>query len=741
MKIVKIFLISDMNCASCAAHITKDIKKMDGVLDVFVNFASEKASVTFDDEKLSEQDIIGQIKKTGYTATLADEPEKKNHHGHHDEMKSDEHHDHAAMESKKNIRSKLYKVIFGAVLSVIVVSLSFFIDFPSEHYVMMAMTLIVLLYTGQEFYLRGIPSFLFKGRPNMDTLVALGVSAAFLYSSYNVIFTDLTEEYFMDAAIISTFIILGRYLEARAKGSAGEAIKKLLSLGAKTAHKVVDGKTLEIPVSDVKKGDKLLIKPGEKIPVDGVIVDGVCTIDESMVTGESIPVDKKEGDKVIGATVNGNTSFYIKAEKVGKETVLAQMVKLVEEAQMSKAPIQKLVDTVSSYFVWVVILIAVSTFGVWYYMDGEFAAAIVPTVAVLIIACPCALGLATPISVVVGCGKGAELGILFKRAESLEKIHKISAVCFDKTGTITEGKPKVTDFILSKIGKQSVADSDIKKYIASLEHKSEHPLAKAVVDYASQKDLFDAKNVQAITGKGISGQVNGHKVGIGNRQFMTDQGIMRCSELDAEAEKLALAGRTVLFFYINDRERGIMALQDEEKETSKKAVKLLHERGVKTIMMTGDNKLVAEDIAKRVGIDKVFAQVAPEDKVSRIKELRESGEFVAMVGDGINDAPALATADVGIAMGTGTDVAIETGDVILVKGDLLKAVESIALSEATLKNIKQNLFWAFIYNSVGIPVAAMALLNPIFSAGAMAFSSISVVLNALRLKRFKKIIY
>ncbi|MDP3976229.1 MAG: heavy metal translocating P-type ATPase [bacterium] len=739
--------IPDMNCASCVNHIEGDVGKMKGVHHITVNFASNKAEVMFDPEQVSIEEIIQQIKKTGYTATVLDDNgERHEHGGNHGHMNHDTvdhatvthgegHSEHVAAEGAQEVRSKLIKVGYGAVASVAIIGLSFMVEIPNEGTVMMLLALSVLLYTGREFYLRGIPPFLFKGRPNMDTLVALGVSAAFLYSSYNVLFTRSHEEYFMDASIIATFIMFGRYLEAKAKGGASAAIRKLLELSAKVAHRVAgENKTEDIPIDQVRAGDQLLVKPGEKIPVDGVIVKGMGTLDESMVTGESIPVDKSEGDKVIGATINGNTVITIKAEKVGKETMLAQIVKLVEQAQMSKAPIQKLVDLLSQYFVWAVIIIALLTAGVWYWYSGDSSRAIMYAVTVLIIACPCALGLATPISIVVGSGKGAELGILLKRAESLEKIHQVTVLAFDKTGTITKGHPEVQVF-------EATTNEDRDKVLAialSLEEQSEHPLAKSVVDYARSKNIqgLTVSEVEAVTGKGITGVMAGARYYLGSASYIRSvKGDL--GPVQKIIDELHQKGQTVLV--ISDRQQvlGYFGVQDGVKETSKKAIALLHKRGVTTVMMTGDHEAVARAIAKQVGIDEVMAEVSPEQKVEKIKELQNSGKIVAMVGDGINDSPALAQADVGIAMGTGTDIAIESGDVVLVKGDLLKAVEAMELSEATLKNIKQNLFWAFIYNSVGIPVAALGLLNPMVSAGAMALSSISVVLNALRLRRFK----
>jgi len=750
--------ISGMDCASCVMHIENGVKKLKGVHDVSVNFAIEVAKVGFDSDQVTVEQIVGAVKKAGYSAEVEGFGERASHAGMSQpgmEHEGASHHDHAAMESEREIRSKLYRVVFGSVASLIVVALAFWVDVPFEHMIMLLLTLFILLYTGSEFYKRGIPALFLRLRPNMDTLVALGVSAAFLYSTYNVLFTTVSEEYFMDAAIISTFIMLGRYLEARAKGNASAAIKKLLSLGAKMAHKIVGGKkTEDIGIDQVQKGDLLLVRPGEKVPVDGVITEGSPTIDESMVTGESVPVDKEAFADVIGATINSNMTFTMRAEKIGKETVLAQMVALVEEAQMNKPPIQKLVDTVSNYFVWVVMAAALVTFFVWNGLTGSAAVALIPTVAVLIIACPCALGLATPISIVVGSGRGAEMGILLKRAESLEKMNKVTVFCFDKTGTITDGKMKVSEMIPYDVPAEVDADfaldgvsfRDGEKYldqlmglIAAVEHQSEHPIARAVVHFAEGRgaEIGDAVDVKAVPGKGVEGMVGKFLVRVGNRKFLADSGVMRCAELDEKADELERQGKTVLFFAVDLKQRGIIVLRDQPKESSKLAIELLHKRGIKTIMMTGDNKHVAQSIAAEVGIDEVMSEVSPREKTEKIRELQDRGEFVAMVGDGINDAPALATAHTGIAMGTGTDVAIESGDIVLVKGDLMKAVEAMELSRATLRNIKQNLFWAFIYNSVGIPIAALGLLSPIFSAGAMAFSSISVVLNALRLKRFR----
>jgi P-type Cu+ transporter len=746
--------IDGMSCASCVNHIESDLSKLTGISKAVVNFALEQASVEYDEDKVSVDDIIKTVKKAGYNAILmsgfgvdsksnmADRSEQEHHNMSSEEhqmpsgekMSGHDHSAHAAAESNKAVKQRLYKLWLAGILSVIILALSFVIKIPNGHFIMLLLSLGVL-YAGRDFFRVGVPSLL-KARPDMDTLVSLGIGAAFLYSSYTTLFTEEKVEYFMDVAIITTFILLGRYLEARAKGQASEAIKKLLQLSAKVAHRLkTDGSAEDVPIEQVHAGDKLLVKPGEKIPVDGVLIDGSATIDESMVTGESIPVDKSLKDKVIGATINGNQIFTMQAEKVGAETVLAQIVKLVQEAQMSKAPIQKLVDKVAKYFVWVVLIIAIVTFVSWFGVSGDLARALIYTVTVLIIACPCALGLATPISIVVGTGRGASLGILIKKADSLEKMHKITAIAFDKTGTITKGRPEVQAWVATNNQAEELLPL---AYV--LESNSEHPLAKSIIDwYKDNKKIDKTKTlsgIQAVTGKGIEGTSDNLIYRVGSIRFLKENNVA----VEASAQQLddyASKGHTIIGFSKDKILLGFFAVQDGLKDTSIDAIKLLKKRGIKTIMLTGDNKAVAHEIAKQVGIDQVEAEVMPEDKVKIIKELQAKGEVVAMVGDGINDSPALAQADIGIAMGTGTDIAVETGDVVLVKGDLLKAAQAISLSENTLKNIKQNLFWAFIYNSVGIPIAALGLLNPAISAAAMAFSSISVVINALRLKKTK----
>ncbi len=726
------FHINGMSCTSCVMHIEKALGGLAGVEHVAVNFATENATVTFDPAKVSTTDFLAAVKKVGYEAIL---PTNTDVHHHMEHATGEDHSAHAAAESGSEIKTRLQKLVTAFVLSIVILLLSFVFSVPYGMEVMMILSLVMLAYSGREFFTRGIPGLL-KGQPGMDTLVALGVGAAFLYSAYNTLFTAGEEEYFMDVAIITTFILLGRYLEARAKGSASAAIKKLLQLSAKEAHKIMaDSSTKDVPLDQVQVEDLLRVKPGEKIPVDGTIEEGNATIDEAMVTGESIPVDKQQGDLVIGATINGNTTFTMRAKKVGSQTMLAQIVNMVQEAQMSKAPIQKLVDIVSGYFVWGVVAIAMMTFSIWWSVVGvPVSTALLITVSVLIIACPCALGLATPISIVVGSGKGATMGILIKKAESLEKTHKITAIVFDKTGTITKGEPAVQEFV-------DLTDNKSKTFslALALEQNSEHPLAKSIIHFAEAQagiERLQVTDFAAVTGKGVRGTIDGKNYVLGGSRYLDELQL-----LDARAKEQITAwqenGYTVLILADDAKALGIFGVQDGVKESSEAAIELLKRRGIRTVMLTGDNQKVADHIAAAVRIDEVHAEMTPDRKRQVIADLQKEKHFVAMVGDGINDSPALAQANVGIAMGTGTDIAMEAGDIVLVKGDLMKAVEAIELSRATLRNIKQNLFWAFFYNSVGIPVAAFGLLNPAFSAAAMAFSSVSVVLNALRLKLFK----
>ncbi|MBI5621348.1 copper-translocating P-type ATPase [Candidatus Falkowbacteria bacterium] len=735
--------IHGMHCASCAVNIQRDLEKQPGVKTATINFALEQGQVEYDEAHMNPETIMATVKKSGYSAQpLHHTMDHAGHHANqtgmnqsmdHPEQNGEDHAGHAAAESAKHVRQRLMKVGLAAVLTVFIIILGFVLTaVPNRHFLMLLLSLGVL-YAGREFFAIGYPNLL-RGRPSMDTLVALGVSAAFLYSGYTVLFSPGLNEYFMDVGIIITFILLGRYLEAKAKGTASEAIRKLLHLSAKTAHRWMnDQQTEEIPINQIKIGDKLLVKPGEKIPTDGVIVDGSAAIDESMVTGESIPADKKSGDSVIGATINGNQVFTMRATQIGSQTVLAQIIKMVQAAQMSRAPIQKLVDKISLYFVWGVIVIAAITFISWLLWSGNLPQALIYTVAVLIIACPCALGLATPISIVVGTGRGASLGILIKNAESLEKMHQITAIAFDKTGTITKGQPAVQAWVAA----DPAAEQELGAALA-LETHSEHPLARSIIEWFQQTKAnlkpTTLQNVTALPGQGMQGREHDTTYRIGNIKFLKDNQV-NLSSATSQIDRYRASGHTIIGFSANEKLLGFFAVQDGIKATSAQAIASLHHRKIKTIMLTGDNASVAAEIAKQVGIDEVRAEVMPEDKVNIIKDLQAQGNFMAMVGDGINDSPALAQANVGIAMGTGTDIAMETSDVVLVKGDLLKASEAISLSQKTLANIKQNLFWAFIYNTVGLPIAALGFLNPAISAAAMAGSSISVVLNALRLKR------
>ena len=623
------------------------------------------------------------------------------------------------------------------------------------NYALIQIVLVVpIMLVGYKFYINGFKS-LFHGSPNMDTLVAIGTSSAFIYSLYTTInlirnagvsmemhMSHHHQLYFESAGIIIALILLGKFLESRSKGKTSEAIKKLMGLQPKTATIMVDDKEVEVSIDEVLEGDIVVVKPGEKIPVDGKIVFGHTSIDESMLTGESMPVEKTVGDSVTGASINKNGLIRFEATKVGKDTALAQIIKLVEDAQGTKAPIAKLADTVAGYFVPAVITIAVISALLWAIIGKENTTFVLTIfISVLVIACPCALGLATPTAIMVGTGKGAENGILIKSSVALELAHKVNTVIFDKTGTITEGKPKVTEII-------TYGDYDkdyLLKLAASAEKGSEHPLGEAIVRYAEEKNmnLINVEKFNSVTGKGINAVIDNKKINLGNVKMMEDLNIS-LDIVENKYEELAKQGKTPMFISIENELAGIIAVNDVVKESSKRAVELLHNLGIKVAMVTGDNKNTADAIAKQVGIDIVLAEVLPQDKSNEVKKLQAEGNFVAMVGDGINDAPALAAADIGIAIGNGTDVAIESADIVLMKNDLMDVPTAIKLSKDTIRNIKQNLFWAFGYNTIGIPVAAGVLyifggplLNPMIAAAAMSLSSVSVVSNALRLRKFK----
>ncbi len=717
----KTFPIKGMRCASCANTIEKALLKTEGVKSAVVNFAAEKATIEWEEKKVKVEKLAEAVKGIGYELA-AEEPK---------------HHDHTAMMKEKEIKQLKKKLLVSGSLAIIVLigSLTKLLS-PQIQFLL---TTPVLFWGGKQFFQgtwRGIKNM----TANMDTLISVGTSAAYLYSTVVSFFPSVlvsggieAEVYFDTAAVIITLILLGRFLEVNAKGKASEAIKKLMGLTPKTARVIRSKKEQDIPIAEVKVGDIIIVRPGEKIPVDGVIIEGQSAVDESMVTGESMPVEKKLNDKVIGATINKSGSFKFKAVKVGKETVLAQIIKLVEEAQGSKAPIQRLADLVSAYFVPMVIAIAILTFIVWFLFGPSPALtfALVNFVAVLIIACPCALGLATPTAIMVGTGKGAEHGILIKDAAALEIAHKIKTIILDKTGTLTKGEPEVTD-VSGAEGKH------ILQLAASVERNSEHPLGQAIVKKAKEKKLklFEPKKFTSITAKGVQAIIKGKQVYVGK--------MLKKLKANPWAEKLANQGKTVVYVYLEKNLLGMIAIADTLKENSKKAVTALHQLGLEVVMITGDNEKTAKAIARQAGIKRVLAEVLPKDKAEKVNQLQKEGKLTAMVGDGINDAPALAASDVGIAMGAGTDVAMESAGITLMKSDLMDLVAAISLSKQTMRIIKQNLFWAFFYNSALIPVAAGVLypffgllLNPMFASGAMAFSSLSVILNSLRLKRFK----
>lgn len=718
----KEYSISGMHCANCALTIEKKLQKIPGVKSVNVNFAVEKASVEYDGEGIDDSEIIKAVKDSGYSATTSDQ-------------NADHGHDHAKMLKEAEINKEKNLFILSLALSLPVLVLAMILkDMSFNSRVIQALLAgIVQFYIGFRFY-RGTYYALKDKTANMDSLIAIGTSAAYFYSLTTTFLIE-GEVFYETSALLITFVIFGKWLEARAKGKAGEAIKKLMSLSAKTARVLRNGQEIDLSVDEVIVGDIIIVRPGEKIPVDGEIISGHSSIDESMVSGESIPLEKNPGDLVIGATINKNGSFKFKATKVGKDTVLSQIIKIVEEAQSQKAPIQRFADKISSVFVPVVIVIALITFVVWYFiLSLSFVGALMAFTAVLVIACPCALGLATPTAIIVGTGKGAENGLLIKGGESLEIANKIKLVVFDKTGTITKGKPEVTNIITSNI-----SENDLLRIIASLENVSEHPLAEAIVAHAKNKNinLVEPTDFKSLAGHGVSGKVDNQEIIIGTEKLMQINNVEISSEIKNQKSQLEEDGKTVMLIASAGKFSGLIAVADTIKETSIDAVKNLHQLGIRTIMITGDNKKTAQAIAQKVGVDEVLAEVLPEDKAKKIKELQLTGLKVAMAGDGINDAPALAQADLGIAMGGGTDIAIETGGIILIKNDLRDVAKAIRLSQQTMHKIRQNMFWALFYNSIGIPIAAMGLLRAEFAGLAMALSSVSVVLNSILLKRKK----
>lgn len=738
-KKVHTFDIEGMTCSACANRVEKITSKMDGVINSNVNFATEKLTIEVDSNKVIVEDIKKVIEKSGYKAIVKEEK---------------------ANNSTKKDEAKLLwnRFIFSLVFSVplLIISMGHMVGMPLPNLIdpmesplnfaiLQLVLTIPVIAAGYKFFKVGFRN-LFKLAPNMDSLIAIGTSAATIYGLFAIYKINQGESeyamhlYFESAVVILTLITLGKYLEAVSKGKTSEAIKKLMGLAPKTANILRNGNEMTVQIEEVKVGDIVIVKPGEKLPVDGEVVEGVTSIDESMLTGESIPVEKNIGSNVIGASINKTGFIKYRATKVGKDTTLSQIIKLVEDAQGTKAPIAKMADVISSYFVPIVIALSIIASLGWYLSGESTVFALTIFIAVLVIACPCALGLATPTAIMVGTGKGAENGVLIKGGEALETAYKINTVVFDKTGTITEGKPKVTDIIT-----KDLSEDEVLVLAASAEKGSEHPLGEAIVKAAEDKDLKlkELDNFNAIPGHGIEVTIENNNILLGNKKLMIEKNISIEEYLNT-SNKLADEGKTPMYIAINNDLKGIIAVADTVKASSKSAIDALHKMGIKVAMITGDNKKTAEAIAREVGIDIVLAEVLPEDKANEVKKLQNENNKVAMVGDGINDAPALVQADVGIAIGSGTDVAIESADIVLMRSDLVDVISAIQLSKATITNIKQNLFWAFGYNVLGIPVAMGVLhifggplLNPMIAAAAMSLSSVSVLLNALRLKKFK----
>ena len=737
----KDFKVTGMTCAACSSRVERVLNKMEGVTKAEVNLATEDLHIDYDDSKLNTQDIIGRIEKAGYGAY---------------EVKEDTKIDEADKEDAINSLKKRFILSLIFAVPLLYISMGHMMGAPlpsiidpmtnAMNFALIQLILVIpVMIVGRKFFISGFKNLVHLS-PNMDSLIAIGTSAAFLYGIYAIVKiaggdTHFSMDlYFESGATILTLITLGKYLEAKTKGKTSEAIKKLMGLAPKKATIIVDGVEKIISIDEVKVGDVILVKPGEKLPVDGEIVEGTTTIDESMLTGESIPIDKNIGDKVFGASINKFGMFKYKATKVGKDTALAQIIKLVEQAQGSKAPIAKMADIISGYFVPTVITLAVISSIVWAISGKGLEFSLTIFIAVLVIACPCALGLATPTAIMVGTGKGAENGILIKSGVALEGAHKINTVVFDKTGTITEGKPKVTDIVT-----KGLSEDELLRYASSAEKGSEHPLGEAIVVAGVERglELFEITSFKSVPGEGIVTLIDDKNILIGNNKLMKNNNI-DITSVENDVKSLASQGKTPMYMAIDGDLAGVIAVADTLKANSKKAVEALHKLGIEVVMLTGDNEKTAQAIAKEVGIDKVVSDVLPGDKANEVKRLQDEGKNVAMVGDGINDAPALAMANIGIAIGSGTDVAIESADIVLMRSDILDVVGAIQLSKATIKNIKENLGWAFGYNTLGIPVAmgilyafGGPLLNPMIAAFAMSFSSVSVLLNALRLKRFK----
>lgn len=718
--------VTGMTCAACANGIEKALNKMDGIHETVVNFAAEKVSVRYDSAKVNRTAIVDVITDLGYGVLEGELSVARS------DVDQDAR-DRAELAARKRV------LIFVMAVTIItetlmILEIRHILHLPYHNWIMLIAATPIVFWAGMPTH-RGAWRSIRHGSANMDVLISLGTLAAYTWG-IAAFFIPHAVSFMGISGMIMSFHLLGRFLEAIAKSKTSSAIKKLLELGAKTARVIVDGKEMEIPVEQVTEGDILIVRPGEKIPVDGEILEGYTTIDESMVTGESIPSEKSVGDQVVGATINKNGSIQFKATKVGKDTFLAQIVRMVEEAQGSKAPIQELADRVTSVFVPIVLTISVSTFIGWliFGTTGDVSRAVFAAIAVLVIACPCALGLATPTAIMVGTGMGAENGILIKDAASLQTMLKVDTVIFDKTGTITKGEPSVTDIITLN----DSTEERLLQLAASGETGSEHPLGQSIVKAAEAKDLelLKASEFEAVPGKGVRAIIDGQTVLLGNRKLMTEHGL----DLEAVEESLSTLetqGKTAMLVAVDGQLAGVIAVADTVKEDSKRAIAALNKAGITTVMLTGDNERTAKAIAEQVGITRILAQVLPEQKEAEVRRLQEEGLIVTMVGDGINDAPALAQANVGIAIGTGTDIAIEASDVTLIRGDLSSVVTALNLSKNTFKIIRQNLFWAFGYNVLAIPIAASGRLSPALAALAMAMSSVSVLLNSLRLRRYK----